>query len=231
VNKEWNLVLTLKSDLSAVIEENDYGKFYTYYGNWSLLGNEITVNYLNLNKSTVTQILKYHDKINLFDYRSLKRIRGLTPSIKNNVTGLLYDIKMVDKEILTNLINDGKIKFGVKLKTNYINFSLIFIISFFISLFIGHKNPFLFGLSTIILIASAKYFFHENQDLLLAHTSFGFIFSLLFSSFFKWFYSQCIASENDSKIRFIVGFSSGRGTRNVTIINPNSKNKKSFSGH
>ena len=108
----------------------------------------------------------------------------------------------------------------------YINFFSVFISTFFLSAFLGRKNPILTAIGCILLIAVIGYFLNEISLLLIYYLALGFISCLLWSMFFRWLTLKDRMGQNDTKLKFIMGFSSGIGVRNTTIISQ--KNSKTL---
>ncbi len=210
-NFDGYVVLKLNSDQTAIIEDWLQGGARKHYGNWSILNNEVVVRYRDID-----QILTYHDELRLLEYKSFKKIRGLKTSRNNKIPGFLDSVRVIDKIELNKLIDSGNIIVPTKVKKGYINFYSIFIVTFFLSAFLGRKNPLLSAIGCVLIIASIGYSLHETSYLVY-HVALGFISCFLWSIFFRWLTLKGRMGTNDTKIKFLIGFSSGRGTRNTVI--------------
>ncbi|MCD4676042.1 MAG: hypothetical protein K8S18_08615 [Desulfobacula sp.] len=207
------IILKLNLDNSAIIESWYYDEVTTDTGSWSKGEKTITVKYKDF-----IQEFKFK-KLFLFEYRSFKRISGLKPLLTPENGGYLESIKLVDKDILDRLIKNGTIQLKEKRKAGYINFISILFVTFFITIFIGRKKPVLFAIICMVLIPATAYLIDEFHPSLPIFTVVGFIFSLLWSVILRWGLKKTRVSL-DSKLRFLSGFSSGRGTRSFFIIGP-----------
>jgi len=206
------IVLKLNPDQSAIIEDWVQG-VRKNHGTWSIKGDEVIVRYRDID-----QVLEYHERLRLLEYRSFKKLKGLTTSKNNKNTGLLDSIRVVDKSELNKLIQSGKIKVRNETKTKYINFFSVFIFIFFFSAIIGRKNPILSSIACIFVTAVTGYFLGEISYALPIYIVVGFLFCFLWSIFFRWLTLKGRMGQNDTKIKFLIGFSSGKGTRNTAII-------------
>ncbi len=96
----------------------------------------------------------------------------------------------------------------------YINFFSIFIVTFFLSAFLGRKNPILTATIWTLLIATIGYFLNEFSLSLIYYMALGFISCFLWSFFFRWLTLKDRMGQNDRKKKFLIGF----GTKNTAII-------------
>ena len=207
------IILKLNPDKSAIIESWYNGEATVDSGNWFEDKQTITVKYKDF-----VQEFKFK-KLFLFEYGSIKRICGLKPLLTPAYGGFLESVKLVDKDILDGLIKNGTIKLKEKTKAGYINYISILLVTFFISAFIGRKKPLLFAIICMVLVPATAYLIDELHPSLPIFTLVGFIFSLLWSMICRWVLQKTRVSL-DSKLRFLSGFSSGRGTRSFFVIGP-----------
>ena len=107
------------------------------------------------------------------------------------------------------------------MRPQYINFFSVFIFTFFLSAFLGRKNPILTAIGSILLIGVIGYSLNEISLSLIYYWALGFVSCLLWSMFFRWLTLKGRMGENDTKLKLIMGFR----TRNTTIISE--KNSKS----
>jgi len=207
------IILKLNSDDTAIIESWFNGEVTTDTGTWYTNGETITVKYKDFIQEFKAK------KLFLFEYGSFKRIEGLKPLLTKGNGGFIESVKFVDKDVLDELIKNGTIQLKEKQKPGYINYISVIFVTFFISLFIGRKNPILFAIICMLLVPVAAYLIDELHPSLPIFTLVGFVFSFLWSLIFRWVLQKTRVSL-DSKLRFLSGFSSGRGTRSFFIIGP-----------
>ena len=102
----------------------------------------------------------------------------------------------------------------------YINFFSVLIVAFFLSVFVGRKNPLFMAIFYTLFLALIGYFLNEFKLSLVYYLIFGFIICFLWSIFFRWLTLKDQMGPNDTKLNFLIGF----GTRNTRIIsNKNSR--------
>ncbi len=213
------IILKLNPDKSAIIESWYNDEVTVDTGSWFKDEKTITVKYKDF-----VQEFKYK-KLFLFEYGSFKRIRGLKPLLTHAHGGFLESVKLVDKDIFDGLVKNGTIQLKEKRKAGYINYVSIIFVTFFLSIFIGRKKPVLFAIICMVLVPATAYLIDELHPSLPKFTIVGFIFSLLWSMIFRWVLQKTRVSL-DSKLRFLSGFSSGRGTRSFFIIGPKGSKSK-----
>jgi hypothetical protein len=102
--------------------------------------------------------------------------------------------------------------------TQYINFFSIFIVAFFLSLFLGRKNPIIAAIGFSIFLTITAFLINEISFALIFYIAFGLITCLLWSVFFRWLLQKDRSGPNDTKIKILLGFSSGGYNRNAAII-------------
>ncbi|MBU1342104.1 MAG: hypothetical protein KKE44_03460 [Proteobacteria bacterium] len=214
-NKTQSEIFTLRlnHDGSAIIESLYNGQTTSDTGSWSADEKIITVRYKDFKQDFKAK------KLFLFEYGSFKRIRGLKPLLNPSHGGSLDSMKFVDKNILDELIENKSIQLKKKIKSGYINYTSIIFVTFFISLFVGRKKPILFAIICMILVPTIAYLIDELNRSLPILTVVGLIGSFLWSIIIRWGLKKTRVSL-DSKLRFISGHSSGRGTRSFFVIGP-----------
>lgn len=215
VNNEYAIVLKLNPDRSAVIEQWIKGGAREIPGQWAIKGDLILLSYHG-----VAYFFEFHRNLSLRAYPGGRKYsaRGLITSSNRNPGGLLASIKALDKDLINQLLEEGKIKLPEESKPGYINFISVFIFTFFLSAFLGKRNPFVFAIFSTAGLILLSYFLYELRYSSAAYIAFGFISCLVWSIFFRWLFLWDRMGPNDRKIKFLVGFSSGRGNRNTTII-------------
>lgn len=102
--------------------------------------------------------------------------------------------------------------------TQYINFFSVFIVAFFLSALLGRKNPIIAGAGFSIFLIIAAFFINEMSFTLIFYIALGFITCLSWSVFFRWLLLKDRMGPNDTKIKILLGFSSGGYNRNAAII-------------
>jgi hypothetical protein len=207
------IILKLNPDKSAIIESWYNEEAIVENGKWTTDEQNITVTYKDFVQEFSIK------KLFLFEYGSFKRIRGLKPHLTKGNGGFLDSVKFVDKDILDELIKNGAIQIKEKTKPGYINYLSIIFVTFFISAFVGRKKPILFAIISMLLVPATAYLIDELHPSLPIFTLVGFIFTLLWSMIFRWVMSKTRV-RLDSKLKFLSGFSSGKGTRSFFVIGP-----------
>ena len=102
--------------------------------------------------------------------------------------------------------------------TQYINFFSVFIVAFFLSALLGRKNPIIASTGFSIFLTITAFFINEISVALIFYSTLGFITCLSWSVFFRWLLLKDRMGQNDTKIKILLGFSSGGSTRNAAII-------------
>ncbi len=100
----------------------------------------------------------------------------------------------------------------------YINFFSVFIFAFFLSALLGRKNPIIVATGFSILLAITAFFINEISFALIFYIALGLIACLSWSVFFRWLLLKDRMGKNDTKIKILLGFSSGGNNRNAAII-------------
>jgi Na+/citrate or Na+/malate symporter len=107
---------------------------------------------------------------------------------------------------------------GHIMDTQYINFFSVFIASFFLSALLGRKNPIIAATGFSIFLTITAFFINEIRVALIFYIALGLIACLSWSVFFRWLLLKDRMGQNDTKIKVLLGFSSGGSTRNAAII-------------
>jgi len=106
--------------------------------------------------------------------------------------------------------------------TQYINFFSVFIVAFFLSALLGRKNPIIASVGFAIFLAITAFFINEISYALIFYIALGLITCFLWSVLFRWLLLKDRMGQNDTKIKILLGFSSGGSTRNAAIISEKS---------
>ncbi len=207
------VILKLNPDNSSTIESWYRGNTIVETGTWYYDESLVTVRYKDF-----VQEFKFK-KVLLLEYGSFRRIQGLKPVHTEASGGYLESVKFVDKVILDMLVEDGTIQVNERPTAGYINYISIIFVTFFISAFIGMRRPFLIALICAALVPAIAYLIDELHPSLPIFTIIGFVFSYLWSIIFRWIFQKTRVAL-DSKLRFLSGFSSGRGSRSFFVIGP-----------
>ena len=102
--------------------------------------------------------------------------------------------------------------------TQYINFFSVFIVAFFLSALLGRKNPIISATGFSIFLTITAFFINEISFALIFYIALGLITCFSWSVFFRWLLLKDRMGQNDTKIKILLGFSSGGSTRNAAII-------------
>jgi len=102
--------------------------------------------------------------------------------------------------------------------TQYINFFSVFIVAFFLSALLGRKNPIIAAAGFSIFLTITAFFINEISFALIFYIALGFITCVSWSVFFRWLFLKDRMGQNDTKIKILLGFSSGGYNRNAAII-------------
>ena len=100
----------------------------------------------------------------------------------------------------------------------YINFFSVFIVAFFLSALLGRKNPIIAATGFSIFLTITAFFINEISFALIFYIALGLIACFSWSVFFRWLLLKDRMGQNDTKIKILLGFSSGGSTRNAAII-------------
>ncbi|MCG8688663.1 MAG: hypothetical protein MI892_27580 [Desulfobacterales bacterium] len=100
----------------------------------------------------------------------------------------------------------------------YINFFSVFIVTFFLSALLGRKNPIIVTIGFSIFLIITAFFIDEFGVVLIWYITLGLISCFSWSVFFRWLLLKDRMGQNDTKLKFLLGFSSGGNNRNVAII-------------
>ncbi len=100
----------------------------------------------------------------------------------------------------------------------YINFFSVFIVAFFLSALLGRKNPIIAATCFSIFLTITAFVINEISFALIFYIALGLITCFLWSVFFRWLFLKDRMGQNDTKIKILLGFSSGGNNRNAAII-------------
>ncbi len=100
----------------------------------------------------------------------------------------------------------------------YINFFSVFIVAFFLSALLGRKNPIIAAIGFSIFLTITAFFINEISFALIFYIALGLITCFSWSVFFRWLLLKDRVGSNDTKIKILLGFSSGGYNRNAAII-------------
>ncbi|WP_022664319.1 hypothetical protein [Desulfospira joergensenii] len=100
----------------------------------------------------------------------------------------------------------------------YINFFSVVFVTFFLSAFIGKKNPIIAAVMCTLLVAFIAYRMNEFNFAIIYYLVLCFISCFFWSVLFRWVTQKNHIDPHSDTLKFIIGFSSGRGDRNTTII-------------
>jgi hypothetical protein len=102
--------------------------------------------------------------------------------------------------------------------THYINFFSVFIVAFFLSALLGRKNPIIAATGFSLFLVTAATFLNEIGFALIFYVALGLVTCFLWSLFFRWLLLKDRMGQNDTRIKILLGFSSGGNNRNAAII-------------
>tara|TARA_B100000614_G_C14545653_1_gene491949 strand:+ start:214 stop:552 length:339 start_codon:yes stop_codon:yes gene_type:complete len=100
----------------------------------------------------------------------------------------------------------------------YINFFSVFIVTFVLSALMGRRSPIIAATGFSIFLAITAFFINEISFVLIFYIVLGFINCVLWSVFFRWLLLKDRMGPNDTRIKILLGFSSGGNNRNIAII-------------
>ena len=104
------------------------------------------------------------------------------------------------------------------MEIQYINFFSVSIVAFFLSALLGRKNPIVVATGFSIFLAITAFFMDEIGFALIFYMILGLISCFSWSVFFRWLLLKDRMGPNDTKIKILLGFSSGGYNRNAAII-------------
>lgn len=105
----------------------------------------------------------------------------------------------------------------------YINFFSIVFVTFLLSAFIGKKNPIIAAAICTLLVVVIAYGINEFDFVIIFYLVLCFISCFFWSVFFRWLAQKNYVDPNSDKLKFVVGFGSGRKGRNTTILSQKKK--------
>lgn len=118
-----------------------------------------------------------------------------------------------------NRLQKNAVQFkGGVMDVHYINFFSVSIASFFLSALLGRKNPIIAAAGFSIFLIITAFFIDEIGFGLIFYIALGFITCLSWSVFFRWLFLKDRMGRDDTKIKILLGFSSGGYNRNAAII-------------